>query len=154
MVQGFFKLGDIPIVDEGTEALISDSRKRQGMFCSDEKLVKKLQVINIKVEDISYGIDDDDARIRFKFRLNYRFRKQLGIVLLGVRMTAITRLETPSAKSVQSLLQRRLNGICDSNEVISIFMFFNNIGQLLNSTKWIHHVDEVNPICTLYSMED
>ncbi|AHC72182.1 U1 protein [Black medic leaf roll virus] len=135
--------------DEATDEIISHEKKSEGVLCDEDDI----QVMNIKVEDLRIDLYDK-VRFSVRIRLNHKFRKQLKIVLLGCHLKIITHLKTTSERSVRSLLQKRLSGICKSNYVISIRMFYINIIQLLNTCKWINYIEDVHPICTLYHVRD
>ncbi|ACU00026.1 U1 protein [Faba bean necrotic stunt virus] len=141
-------LVDYLLVDEATEELITSERKRRSVVCSDDDS----QVINVKVEDIAIDLEDRVV-VKLKFRLCYKYRRLLDLTLLGCRMKVHTVLKTTSAPSLKSVLQKRLNMICDGNHLISIRLFFININQLINNCKWISSVEDVYPICTLYHIQ-
>ncbi|AHC72172.1 U1 protein [Black medic leaf roll virus] len=137
--------GVFELRDYATDEIISHVKKSEGVLCDEDDI----QVMNIKVDDLHEDLFDK-VRFSVKIRLNYKFRKQLKIVLLGCQLKVITHLKTTSKRSVRNLMQKRLSGICKSNYVISIRMFFINIIQLLNRCKWINYIEDVRPICILY----
>nr|AVG18922.1 viral non-structural protein [Milk vetch dwarf virus] len=142
-------VNDYLLFDEATNELISSERKLIAVECHDDDS----QVINVKVEDISYDMSDKVV-LKLQFRLCYKYRKLLDIALLGCRMKVFTELKTPSERSLKNILQKRMNLICDSNYLIGITMFFVNVNQLINRCKWITSTQDVYPICTLYHMND
>lgn len=142
-------VSDSLLFDEATNELISDGRKCFGVECLDDDS----QVINVKIEDISYDMSDN-AILKLQFRLCYKYRKLLDIALLGCRMKVFTKLTSPSERSLKIMMQKRMNMICDGNCIICIRMFFKNINQLINMCKWIVSIQDVYPICTLYHMRD
>ncbi|AHC72289.1 U1 protein [Pea yellow stunt virus] len=151
MVIGIKALLDTPLVDEATEEVIDSRRKLHEIICNDSRLIKKFQVINFKVDDLLSDMEDN-VLMKWNFRLNYRYRKQLKIVLLGCRMEVRTTLKKASPSSIKSILQPRLNRICNDNHFMSINMFLCNITELLYTCKWITHIVDVHPICTLYDV--
>nr|AHC72199.1 U1 protein [Faba bean necrotic stunt virus]AHC72207.1 U1 protein [Faba bean necrotic stunt virus] len=142
-------LVDYLLVDEATEELITSERKRRSVVCFDDYS----QVINVKIEDVFTDLEDR-VMVKLKFRLCYKYRKQLNLTLLGCRMKVHTILKTTSASSLKSVLQKKLNIICDGNHLMSIRLFFVNINQLINMCKWISSVEDVYPICTLYHIQE
>ncbi|ATY70084.1 U1 protein [Cow vetch latent virus] len=145
MVVGISSVIRVILVEEASEEIIGYRRRQQAVVCDDVRLVKSFQVMNIKIEDIYLNMDDK-AVVKMKFLLNYRYRKQLNIVVLGCRMKVTTTLRSPGAESMRRLLQSRLNTICKSNYVISINQFFCNIHELLNTCTWVSRVET----CVLY----
>nr|AHC72268.1 U1 protein [Faba bean necrotic yellows virus] len=137
------------LVDEASDELISSERKLIAVECHDDDS----QVINVKVEDICKDMSDKVV-LKLQFRLCYKYRKLLDITLLGCRMKVYTQLKNTSLNSLKSLLQKRMNNICNGNYAIGIRMFFVNINQLIKSCKWIVSTEDVYPICTLYHMRD
>nr|QGV56704.1 U1-2 protein [Milk vetch chlorotic dwarf virus] len=137
------------LVDEATEEIISNQKKNEAVECYEDET----QVMNVIVEGLQVDMEDK-VRFSMKVRLNYKYRKELKLALLGCRMKVVTRLRNTSASSVRSLLQKRLNMICESNYVISINMFCVNVNQLINSCRWINYVEDIHPICTLYHVMD
>nr|AXG50861.1 U1 protein [Subterranean clover stunt virus] len=137
------------IYDVSDDVLVSDSRRSVAV-----EVEEKVQVINVKVLRLIEAVDEDRVGVKVMFRLCYRYRRELKITLLGCKMELWTSLKSSGKYSVQSLLQRKLNGICVSNYCIGIDMFVSNVKELINRCKWITSVQDVNPICCLYHMEE
>nr|AHC72225.1 U1 protein [Faba bean necrotic stunt virus] len=140
---------DYLLVDEATEELITFERKHKAVPCCEDDS----QVINVKIEDISFDMEDR-VLVKLKFRLCYKYRRLLDLTILGCRMKVHTILKNTSAASLKSVLQKRLNAICDGNHLMSIRIFFVNINQLINMCKWMISVEDVYPICTLYHIQN
>nr|WGT79599.1 U1 protein [Sophora yellow stunt virus] len=136
----------LTMVDEATEKIIDGARRQQAVEVDED-----IQVMNIVVENI-YKDPEEGLYAQLKVRLCYRYRKKLGITLLGTTLKVKLDLKNTSKVSLRSLLQRKLNNICNSNYVIGIDMFFVNIIELMQGCKWITEVNQNNYICTLYNM--
>nr|AZH68518.1 hypothetical protein [Faba bean necrotic yellows virus]QCF45537.1 hypothetical protein [Faba bean necrotic yellows virus]QCF45545.1 hypothetical protein [Faba bean necrotic yellows virus] len=146
---GVSPVRDSWLVDEASDELIASERKLIAVECHDDDS----QVINVKVEDIAQDINDKIV-LKLQFRLCYKYRKLLDITLLGCRMKVYTQLKNTILNSLKSILQKRMNNICNGNYCIGIRMFFVNINQIIKSCKWIVSTEDVYPICTLYHMRD
>nr|ARI50285.1 U1 protein [Sophora yellow stunt virus]WGT79565.1 U1 protein [Sophora yellow stunt virus] len=136
----------LTMVDEATEKIISGARRQQAVEVDED-----IQAMNIVVEQL-YKDPEEGLYAQLKVRLCYRYRKKLGITLLGTTLKVKLDLKNTSKVSLRSLLQRKLNNICNSNYVIGIDMFFVNIIELMQGCKWITEVNQNNYICTLYNM--
>ncbi|CCF74118.1 U1 protein [Faba bean yellow leaf virus] len=142
-------VSDSLLVDEASEEIITIERKLKSVECHDDIN----QVINVKVEDVDLDMRDRVV-LKLQFRLCYTYKKKLDITLLGCRLKVHTELKNTSAAVVKSILQKRMNMICNGNYVIGIRLFFININQLINTCKWIIRIEDVYPICTLYHMNN
>nr|UYF26257.1 U1 protein [Sophora yellow stunt virus] len=136
----------LTMVDEATEKIIDGARRQQAV-----EVEEGIQVMNIIVEEL-FKDPEDCLCAQLKVRLCYRYRKKLGITLLGTTLKVKLEVKNTSKSSLRSLLQRKLNNICNSNYVIGIDMFFVNIIELVQGCKWITDVNQNNYICTLYNM--